>query len=468
MHIRHASSSSKDKNAVRGASVTRKAMDRSDVIVAVEKSEAGREPFLSQLKQLNRLCHTVQSFHHEYDFKPEVPGNGFRSIVKSSDIYFQKLKHELEHNNLHSDILKDYETIANTLNKSLAIAMMIRRKGVDYDCISITDDDGEIFTKMFAVTAEDVEPLYGRFMCFNCKTSVQSTYGAILYLWHFLSSSLYQRLRMLTSSAFTVRHRANLSSNMTMKTMKNLDAGFPVSTINRLMNAVLTDGVAINRTTVQCSNKFEIILPDTTSPAIIAESAGRQSTIKSCFIVPHPPDAKKEIPFKSVILHCPGGGFVVGHPELYMLILSHYADQFSVPVVTLNYNKAPDHPYPSPLQELLDLYLFLTSGHDRVVDLIGFHPERIILSGDSAGANLALSTIIALNRIRKQFECEIRMPHSLITWYPYFSPTFVALPSYTLLSACSTTQAGTLATINPAYAGVQVLRRMWGVHPPDS
>lgn len=437
-------------------------MQRSDIIQSVEDSlSTGQQPFLSQLHQLDAICKEIQHFYHEYDFKAEIPGNGFRTIVKITDIYFKKLKHELDLGNLslHSDLLKDYTTLAHTLSKSLSVAMGVRGKGVDFTLSTITDQDVSIWKKLFAVTAEDLEPVYGSLSCFYYKEGVQSTYNGILFLWHFLASSLTQRIRMLTSSSFASKHRANLANHLNVSIMKCLDPQFPLDMITRLLAAAFSRGVSIRRMSLECRSRFTVSLPDPVSPAVVTESHGRTSSVKTYFIVP------SEVKSRSVILHCPGGGYVIGHPEQFVMVLSHYAKEFSCPVITVNYEKAPQHPYPSALQELLDLYLFLTSGEDRVMQLIGFHPDKVILSGDSAGANLCMSAIIAMHRIKKGLGAgkrdEVRMPDALVTWYPYFLPSFVAMPSYSLLPVCSMTQPGVLATINVAYAGTKVTDDLW-------
>lgn len=58
-------------------------------------------------------------------------------------------------------------------------------------------------------------------------------------------------------------------------------------------------------------------------------------------------------------------------------------------------------PYPIPLQEILDVYLWLVSGREEVKQMLGFHPTEIILAGDSAGGYFSLTLTIAVNEINK-------------------------------------------------------------------
>lgn len=53
------------------------------------------------------------------------------------------------------------------------------------------------------------------------------------------------------------------------------------------------------------------------------------------------------------------------------------------------------------MQETLDVYLWLTSGHSSVEKAIGVSPTKIIIVADSAGAHLAFGLIMVLNDIQK-------------------------------------------------------------------
>jgi acetyl esterase/lipase len=436
-------------------------MYRLDIILALEQDLPTQEQFMSQLRLLHNFCNELQTFYHEYDYDKETPGNGFRSMVKICDIYFKKLldQHKLSNLTAHPDILKEYQTIANTLIKGMAIAIMIRQKGVNYDLLNITEEDTNIFKKLFAVSAEDIEPLFSHLSAFFYKDGIQPIVKTILFIWHYFNSTARQRLGLLAGTACSLRQRATFANNLTVSGIKTMDEIVPRNSLTRYLTDMLTRGV-INRTSVECFNKYEILARDESSPAVIQEIHDRCSVVETYFLLPREAVHEKQI--KSIILHCPGGGFVMGHPESFIMILSKYVETFGVPVVTLNYGKAPKHPFPSQVQELLDLYLFLTSGDDRVIELIGFHPDRIVISGDSAGACIAMGTIFAMHKIRKQYrDSRIQMPHALLTWYPYFLPSFVAFPSYCILPVCPMSQAAAIATINPAYLGIEVDDEHW-------
>jgi len=58
---------------------------------------------------------------------------------------------------------------------------------------------------------------------------------------------------------------------------------------------------------------------------------------------------------------------------------------------------------------VLDMYLWLTNPKSikEVVQQIGFFPERIVLFGDSAGGNQAMSLLLVLNDIKRLFSHNI-------------------------------------------------------------
>ena len=58
-------------------------------------------------------------------------------------------------------------------------------------------------------------------------------------------------------------------------------------------------------------------------------------------------------------------------------------------------------PHPTALQEILDVYLWLLSGQEEVKQMLGFHPNEIILTGDSAGGYFATTLTIVLNELNK-------------------------------------------------------------------
>ncbi|KAF9893707.1 hypothetical protein FE257_009875 [Aspergillus nanangensis] len=97
-----------------------------------------------------------------------------------------------------------------------------------------------------------------------------------------------------------------------------------------------------------------------------------------------------------IILDIPGGGFVAMSPRSFEDRLLAWAGKTKVPVLSLDYRKAPEHPYPYALNECFDVYHTLVTTRGRCIGMSGHTRPRIILTGDSAGGNLAVGTMLMI------------------------------------------------------------------------
>lgn len=88
---------------------------------------------------------------------------------------------------------------------------------------------------------------------------------------------------------------------------------------------------------------------------------------------------------KGTVLHLHGGGFRLGGPEMEGPLAEALADRCGVEVVVPQYRLAPEHPFPSGLNDALSA---LTALREE----IGAAP--LVLSGDSAGGGLAAALAV--------------------------------------------------------------------------
>ncbi len=84
--------------------------------------------------------------------------------------------------------------------------------------------------------------------------------------------------------------------------------------------------------------------------------------------------------FDEAILYLHGGWFNLGTAKAYRHLAAHIAARVGAKTFVPNYRLAPEHPFPSAVDDVLSCY--------RGLDEMGI--RRIALTGDSAGGNLAL------------------------------------------------------------------------------
>lgn len=98
----------------------------------------------------------------------------------------------------------------------------------------------------------------------------------------------------------------------------------------------------------------------------------------------------------SALVYFHGGGWVLNFLDIYDAELSSLANRSGSVVIAVNYQKAPEHPYPIPFDDCYATYLWV---HQNA-QLLGINPGKIGVGGDSAGANLA-SAVALKNRDMK-------------------------------------------------------------------
>ena len=85
------------------------------------------------------------------------------------------------------------------------------------------------------------------------------------------------------------------------------------------------------------------------------------------------------------ILYFHGGGFVVGDLDGHEMICIRLAHASKCRVISVDYRLAPEHKFPCAHDDALAAYEWVL---DRAEDL-SIDPDRVAVSGDSAGGNLA-------------------------------------------------------------------------------
>lgn len=127
---------------------------------------------------------------------------------------------------------------------------------------------------------------------------------------------------------------------------------------------------------------------------------------------------------KNLVLDIPGGGFVAMSPRVSDDKLLCWAGKTGLPILSLDYKKAPEHPFPYALNECFDVYKQIVMTRGQCVGLKTGAMPRIVLTGDSAGGNLATGTALMIIEHNNQLASGaarggmIPSPAGLVLLYP--------------------------------------------------
>jgi len=90
------------------------------------------------------------------------------------------------------------------------------------------------------------------------------------------------------------------------------------------------------------------------------------------------------------ILYCHGGGYVFATPKLGVGAMAEMAKRCDAECVAPFYRRAPEHPFPAPVEDTLAVY--------RAILAAGRAPSDVIVAGDSAGGGLVIILFLAMQQ----------------------------------------------------------------------
>ncbi|XP_012135479.1 hormone-sensitive lipase isoform X2 [Megachile rotundata] len=121
-----------------------------------------------------------------------------------------------------------------------------------------------------------------------------------------------------------------------------------------------------------------------------------------------------------LIIHCHGGGFVAQTSLSHETYLRGWAINLDIPILSIDYSLAPEAPFPRAFEEVLYAYAWALNHANT---LLGSTAQKILLAGDSAGANLNLGITL------KCIQLNIRKPDGIFMAYTPVLVDFVLSPS---------------------------------------
>ncbi|HOX67880.1 MAG TPA: alpha/beta hydrolase fold domain-containing protein [Burkholderiaceae bacterium] len=105
---------------------------------------------------------------------------------------------------------------------------------------------------------------------------------------------------------------------------------------------------------------------------------------------------------QGVVLYLHGGAYCVGSPATHRSLTARLALVTGLPVFSLDYRLAPEHPFPAGLDDAVAAFRALARGG-----------QPVVLAGDSAGGGLALAAALALR------EGGSPMPAAMVLFSPW-------------------------------------------------
>lgn len=93
---------------------------------------------------------------------------------------------------------------------------------------------------------------------------------------------------------------------------------------------------------------------------------------------------------RAALLHIHGGGMVIGSARSMQHGPAGMAAALGIPVASVEYRLAPEHPFPAPQDDCFAALRWLAD----TAGLLGVDPQRIGIVGESAGGGLAAATAL--------------------------------------------------------------------------
>uniref|UniRef100_A0A8C5FFH7 Hormone-sensitive lipase n=1 Tax=Gadus morhua TaxID=8049 RepID=A0A8C5FFH7_GADMO len=431
-------------------------------------------------------------FHH-YDFEPETPANGYRTLVKvlqscllhiiDKTRYVATSCHgaffRAEHNACE---LEAYCGALCQLRALMYLAQRLLHDNGHGQLISL--QDGELsrrFVREYASMHKAC--FYGRCLGFQFSATLRPFLQSVVIsmvsygeTYGKQQSSLgIAALSLLTSGKYVLdpEQRGAEFERIT----QNLDLQFWKSFWNLTESGLVTGFTRITSNPVNVNLALtlppvQLRLPLTSDPRlstpvsppvahtgpgpVYARLISHEFREGHVSCPPPPPLPKASLVSKArspwLMIHFHGGGFVAQTSKSHEYYLRSWSKALKVPILSVDYSLSPEAPFPRALEECFYAYCWaLKNAH-----LLGSTAERVCLAGDSAGGNLCITVSM------KAVSMGIRVPDGIMAAYPATLLTIDASPSRLLTLIDPLLPLGVLAKCLNAYAGLWTRPRTTG------
>lgn len=206
-----------------------------------------------------------------------------------------------------------------------------------------------------------------------------------------------------------------------------------VKALFRLMTSTRSPNLAVERIAAAKHRAIKVPIPGDAAlfTGVIAPTPDIQPVARHAIWFPSPPPSSADaVKSETVVLHFPGGGFILplghetsGRKAADAILRNSSADRF----IWAQYRVAqtPSKSFPAAIQDAVTFYAYVLS--------LGYAPDNIVVSGDSAGGNVAITLLRYLE------QCKVLpLPRGVMAWSPWVEVTPHAARDYNERNAAAT------------------------------
>ena len=139
-------------------------------------------------------------------------------------------------------------------------------------------------------------------------------------------------------------------------------------------------GIRVSRRIVAASMNLFGPVPRGTSVDLVADGSVRGEWVRAAGVTPG----------ERVILYLHGSAYVICSARTHRGLTARLSRSTGLPVFTVDYRLAPEHPFPAAADDI-------ESAYRRLLEQ-GYRAKNIVIAGDSAGGHLAADLIIENDR----------------------------------------------------------------------
>ena len=116
----------------------------------------------------------------------------------------------------------------------------------------------------------------------------------------------------------------------------------------------------------------------------------------------------------TLLIHIHGGAYIQGSTFGQEQYLREWCKNMGIPFLGIDYGLSPAHQYPEPINDCFQAYMWILKNakEELCLDL-----KNIIISGDSAGANMVFSLVFILITMNQYENLNIKIPDLLLIEY---------------------------------------------------